>query len=942
MQKGPELLTQEHHQLLKTSFRVEAPTLDSRWPPASHALLTKAVWLVVVLLYLSNVATAADIPPRSPSDKLGQAGHAIELFAPNAGKFQTEEGSILILEEGVSILQGDQQLTCNEAVIWFDEAEARRTGLAALDLFARGGVRLIERARTVETRESRYLRMESSVSLVQRVTPLRPPEETPRGELWQSALRIRRGAFPSEPGKALPKKEPTRTSVPAIILHADDRVLMKQTEDFSVWTLRGNATGVFGEHRIEADLIRVWTSRPQVPPAREPPPVERAYAEGAVMYRTGEATLTADALYLDFSTNKGIAIGARFRTREPESGIPVVFFAPELRQVDKRDFEAAPAYFTTCEFGVPHYKLKSTRASLVEGRRPAEKDEDERKDTSLVLSAWHNILYLDIVPIFYWPYAAKDVKKEGFVISSLRSGHSSEFGTHVLTEWDLYQLGLYRNDWSELTLELDYYERLGLGTGLDLEYELENGFGLLDTYYIKDRQEFDEEDRPIRKDDRGRALWRHRQYLPWDVRLDAEVSWLSDVNFLETYVEDEFEEGKDQETILYLRRLDGRAAYTLLVQDRINSFHNVVERLPEIGLDIIGASFLNGAVAWTSRNSLVRLQQNFSELTAPPDPHHVVRADSFNEFSLPLEIGFVQADPFVGLQGSAFSDTAGGDDSRYRSAEWYGARAAADFYQEFNWHNGLLDVNRVRHIVTPRVEYRRTFHLTDGPEKFIQHDITDPADLTTDPDEIDSLDREHVLSFGLDNRLQTKRRSGSVVKSVDFLILDLDYNLRPGSRGANRGVSDLVEADFEWKISNNLRLKSIGNEYNVTDHRWEVAHGALSATFLPPWEFTYEHQYVDVPRERGPDESISALRAAYGPKRSRWKIELETRYDFAARKTSPDRKNPKQLGSRLAFSRKLHRWLVVFAIELKEGREEDTIVTLMIQPEGLSAARISL
>ena len=69
-------------------------------------------------------------------------------------------------------------------------------------------------------------------------------------------------------------------------------------------------------------------------------------------------------------------------------------------------------------------------------------------------------------------------------------------------------------------------------------------FGFVNTYYIKDQDDFDINDIPIEDKDRGTILWRHRQELPYDWRLDMEYSYLSDPRFLREYFEHQFKEEK--------------------------------------------------------------------------------------------------------------------------------------------------------------------------------------------------------------------------------------------------------------------------------------------------------------------------------------------------------------------------------------------------------------
>ena len=84
-------------------------------------------------------------------------------------------------------------------------------------------------------------------------------------------------------------------------------------------------------------------------------------------------------------------------------------------------------------------------------------------------------------------------------------------------------------------------------------------FGQGLAYYIrdtgKDNLGLDRRRLDPSTNNRYRLSLRHCQKLDYNVDLIAEVGLLSDRNFLEQYYENEFDNGKDQETLLYLRQI---------------------------------------------------------------------------------------------------------------------------------------------------------------------------------------------------------------------------------------------------------------------------------------------------------------------------------------------------------------------------------------------------
>ena len=133
----------------------------------------------------------------------------------------------------------------------------------------------------------------------------------------------------------------------------------------------------------------------------------------------------------------------------------------------------------------------------------------------------------------------------------MRTGYSDNLGTGVESRWQLFNLlGVGTPPGFDATLRLDYFSERGPAVGVNLDYEREDAYGLLRSYFIHD----DGEDNlgPLRDNipdttERGRFTFRHRQYLPRDWQLTFELSYISDRSFLEEYEESEFDEGKEQD-----------------------------------------------------------------------------------------------------------------------------------------------------------------------------------------------------------------------------------------------------------------------------------------------------------------------------------------------------------------------------------------------------------
>ena len=102
--------------------------------------------------------------------------------------------------------------------------------------------------------------------------------------------------------------------------------------------------------------------------------------------------------------------------------------------------------------------------------------------------------------------------------------------------------------------------------------------------------------------------------------------------------------------------------------------------------------------------------------------------------------------------------------------------------------NSLLAVDGLRHIIEPSVTYAYMPNPSTPPAQLPQFDSALPSLLLLpvqfpDYNNIDSIDSENVIRFGLRNTLQTKR-DGQLDNLVDWNVM-LDWRLTPGQNPNN-------------------------------------------------------------------------------------------------------------------------------------------------------------
>jgi hypothetical protein len=426
------------------------------------------------------------------------------------------------------------------------------------------------------------------------------------------------------------------------------------------------------------------------------------------------------------------------------------------------------------------------------------------------------------------------------------------------------------------------------------------------------------------------VLWRQREFLDYGWRADVEFAYRSDRNFMPVYFKKEYEEGKSQETLLYLRKQEDNRIYTALASARVNQFDTYVERLPELGLFWLSEPLCQDRFVWTSENRLSYLNLKYDNALGLDNPHATERFDSLNELSYPFGAGFLQLDPFVELGLTGYSNKTNEHNASARAATSYGIRGGTNFYRTYAVENEWLNVHGIRHIFTPTFNYKHTFYASG-----------EPGDYTTYDEAIDQRDELHEMNVRLRNRWQTMRGPVNARRSVDFVETDVDFYFYPGDEGMNASREDYARLNAVWRVNDNISLTSTGDEYNIEHSSLDVANLGVALTYWQPLTISYSHDYIPG-REGRLESSIGTLKTTYRPQWSRWQVELEQSYDFKGEREPGVDRDAKNLGTILALTRDMHCWRVIISAELHQGVRDDKRIGVRLEPEFLTARKVEL
>ncbi len=668
--------------------------------------------------------------------------------------------------------------------------------------------------------------------------------------------------------------------------------------------------------------------------------VDGIYLEGDIVLSRGLHQIRASRLYYDFAADRALILDAVIRTQVPERNLPLYIRAAEIRQLSEREYAANDAILTTSEFYTPHYHIGADRIELID-RTPAEFSGERVAPRSGFFRLRGATFNVGGIPLAYWPDIRGEVSEGETSIKGLRIGFSDDYGVEFETRWQPFNLlNLETPQNFDATFRLDYFTRRGPAAGVDLEYERDRYYGMFTGYVISDEgtDNLGGRRRSIEPDTelRGRVLLRHRQLFPNDWQLTLETSYISDRTFLEEFYEGEFDRGKEQETLLYLKKQRDNWALTAHLQWRVLDFLTQTERLPDFSYRLFGQP-IGDRATWYSENRAgwVRFRgrepEGLERLLGmgEDDSGTTARVDSRQEFEWPIDLGPVRLVPFASIRGSAWDDSPerGG---LVRVLGTYGIRGSMYFSRVYDRiRSEFWDIDGIRHIIKPDIV------------AWASHSSRDSRELFIFDEDVEGIDEVDGVSIGLHQRWQTKRggerqSSTSPVprRIVDLLTWDVELGLfndaesvrvtngfTSFSRPENSISRNYLNSDLIWRINDATALVGEAN-IDVNDGELDVFNASLVVDRSPRLSYLFGYRFIE--------ESNSNL-LGFGANyklSDKYAMAVREEYDVARGQTAD---------FTIAVLRKFPRWFVILAFNLDEG-EDNVGVTLSLVPEGLPRA----
>ncbi len=539
-----------------------------------------------------------------------------------------------------------------------------------------------------------------------------------------------------------------------------------------LWQQDDEATQSSTLFELQADSVVVWRGGAGAAQAAgeaaavQETGVSQIYVAGDVQFRQGQRTILADELYYDLRRQRALAKGVVMRTFDPARNIPIYVWAKELRQLGANEFEGRDITLTTSEFWTPQLSFEAAKIHVLD-------EGDTGKPTGILPDSSLDVELRDVafkygnITLLKLPVVRSDREVSDVPIRSIHIGRSKAYGTSVETRWFLSRLlGLREPEGTDASLSLDYYGDRGMGGGAEVSYERDNYFGSVLGYAIDDRGEDrlsrTRKDVAVPDEMRGRFKLQHRHFLPYSWQLTAEVSYLSDKNFLEQFYRTEFNIGKEQETLLHLKRIEDNWGLAFLGKTRINDFMNQVEELPTAEYHLTGQSLFGDRFTFFSDNQVSRYRYRFSPENPLKEPdEYFTFTGTRNELDMPVTVGDSKVVPFVAGtfgydDGAGFRSEIDGEPAGAEDAIWIGEAGVRMSTLPF-WcvypsvESRLLDLHQLRHIIRPS--------------------ITAVAYTESAP----VAEQRDTLDLEIAQRWQTKRGPAGQRRTVNWIELDMDF-----------------------------------------------------------------------------------------------------------------------------------------------------------------------
>jgi lipopolysaccharide assembly outer membrane protein LptD (OstA) len=531
------------------------------------------------------------------------------------------------------------------------------------------------------------------------------------------------------------------------------------------------------------------------------------------------------------------------QSEEFRTGKPPVFAQGGQLQGDttNKTYHARHALVTTDDVSDPAIYVRSSHIKIVPGK---------------YVEMWNAVLFMDGVPAFYFPYYRRNLGEHANNFN-FTPGYRSAYGPFLLNTYTWYL-----NEAVDGKIHLDYREKRGAGAGSDLNLHLGQwGEAEFRYYYLHDQDPNASASTNSFANLGAIPQNRQRFYLGYqatpatNLNLKALVNYQSDPLMLHDFFEGAYRDNPQPNTFTEVNKYWNNWSLDAETTPQVNDFFNQVERLPDVRLTGYRQQVLDTPFYYEGESSAGYYRMYFADTnnalfaaTNNPPAYSAARADTFHQLLLPWTFfNWLNVTPHAGGRFTYYSRESGpGGTNNETDRAVFNTGVGTSFKVSQLWAgatNSLLDIDGLRHIIEPSANYVYVPRPNIPPSRLPQFDSEQPSLLSPpiqfpDYNNIDSIDSQNVIRFGLRNTLQTKR-DGQLDNLLDWNVL-LDWRLRPetGQQTFNDLYSDLAFRPRTWvTLESQLRYDINSGDLNLAFHQ-------LSLTPNERWSWGVGHWYL--------------------------------------------------------------------------------------------------